>query len=194
MTSVDADRRRSDATRNREAILSAGLEVLSRKPDAGLTEVARLSGLTRTTVYAHFSSREELLAELLRRAVDQAVRAIDASDPTQGPADVALQRVLTASWQQVAHHAQLTEAIGQILGERATELHAPVEQRLSELVNRGRREGVFRNDVPVPWLLTVYFALVHAAGRQVANGASTANEAEQFLLPTLLGAFGAPTR
>ena len=168
--------------------------MLSRKPDAGLNEVARLSGLTRTTVYAHFSSREELLAELLRRAVDQAVRAIDASHPTEGPADVALQRVLAASWRQVAHHAQLTEAIGHILGERAAQLHAPVEQRLSELVIRGRREGAFRDDVPVPWLLSVYFTLVHAAGRQVANGASTTSEAEQSLLPTLLGGFGTPNR
>jgi TetR/AcrR family transcriptional repressor of mexCD-oprJ operon len=194
VSTVDADRRRSDATRNREAILSAGFEVLSRKPDAGLTEVARLSGLTRTTVYAHFASREELLAELLRRAVEHATRAIDASNPAQGPAEVALQRVLAASWQQVAHHAQLTEAIGHILGERAAELHAPVELRLSELVSRGRREGAFRDDVPVPWLLTVYFALVHAAGRQVANGASTASDAERSLLATLLAAFGAPAR
>jgi hypothetical protein len=85
-------------------------------------------------------------------------------------------------------------AIGRILGERAAELHAPVEQRLSELVNRGRREGGFRHDVPVRWLLTVYFALVHAAGREVANGPSTASEAEEFLLRTLLGAFGAPAR
>jgi hypothetical protein len=44
----------------------------------------------------------------------------------------------------------------------------------------------------VQWLLTVYFALVHVAGREVANGASTASGAERSLLPTLLGAFGAP--
>jgi AcrR family transcriptional regulator len=122
---VDSGRRRSDATRNREAILAAGFEVLSRKPDAGLTEIARVSGLTRTTVYAHFPTREDLLADLLRRAVDQAVHAIDAGELARGRAEVALQRVLAASWQQVAHHAQLTEAIGRILGERAAELHAP---------------------------------------------------------------------
>jgi TetR/AcrR family transcriptional regulator, mexCD-oprJ operon repressor len=102
-------------------------------------------------------------------------------------------RPLAASWQQVARHAQLTEAIGRILGERAAALHAPVEQRLSELINRGRRDGAFRHDVAVRWLLAVYFALVHAAGREVATGASTAGEAERSLLLTLLGAFGVPT-
>jgi hypothetical protein len=34
-------------------------------------------------------------------------------------------------------------------------------------VNRGRCEGAFRSDVPVRCLLTVYFALVHAAGVEV---------------------------
>jgi hypothetical protein len=120
------------------------------------------------------------------------VRAIDAADPARGTAEAALQRVLAASWQQIARHAQLTEAISRTLGTRAAELHSPVEQRLSELVNRDRREGAFCNDVPVQWLLTVYFALVHVAGREVANGASTASGAERSLLPTLLGAFGAP--
>jgi hypothetical protein len=57
----------------------------------------------------------DLLAELLREAVNQAVHAIGASDPAQGPAGAALQRVLAASWQQVPRHAQLTEAIGRIL-------------------------------------------------------------------------------
>jgi hypothetical protein len=36
---------------------------------------------------------------------------IDASEPARGSAEVALQRVLAASWQRVARHAQLTEAI-----------------------------------------------------------------------------------
>jgi hypothetical protein len=59
-------------------------------------------------------------------------------------------------------------------------------------VNRGRREGAFRHDVPVQWLLTVYFVLVQAAGREFANGASTASQAKRSVLLTLLSTFGAP--
>jgi TetR/AcrR family transcriptional repressor of mexCD-oprJ operon len=111
------------------------------------------------------------------------------SQPASGSA--ALQRVLTASWQQVARHAYLTDAISRILGHRAAELHAPVAQGLSALVDRGQRDGIFRGDVPPRWLLTTYFAFVHAAGREVAAGASTATEAERSLIRTVLGAFGA---
>ena len=44
------------------------------------------------------------------------------------------------------------------------------------------------------WLLTVYFAEVHAAGREVAKGASTVSMGERSVLTTLLGPFGAPGR
>jgi hypothetical protein len=55
-----------------------------------------------------------------------------------------------------------------------------------------RRRPRARRRALAQWLLTVYFAPVHAAGREVANGASTGSKAERSLLPTLLGAFGAP--
>ena len=184
-----AAQRRADAVRNREAILSAGLEVLSRRPDAGLGEIARASALTRTTVYAHFATREELLEELLRRAVAETAKMIDAGDPGSGPADVALLRVLEASWQHVAELAGLTDLIGRTLGERAVTLHAPVQERLSALVRRGRRDGTFRRDVPERWLLKTYFALVHAAGREVSLGATSLDDAEQSLGHVMLGAF-----
>ena len=182
---------RADAARNRAAILEAALDVLSRRPEAGLAEVARASGLTRTTVYAHFAGRDELLAEMLRSAVADTVAAIDSGDPTAGPADEALRRVLATSWREVAARARLVE-LAHTLGERMVELHAPVLRRLLALLRRGQAEGVFRRDLPEQWLLTTYFTLVHAAGREVAAGALTADDAERALVSTVLAAYSAP--
>jgi hypothetical protein len=61
-----------------------------------------------------------------------------------------------------------------------------------DLLRRGRLAGTFRSDVPEWWMLTTYFALVHAAGRDVAVGAGDAEEAGQALARTLLGAFAPP--
>jgi AcrR family transcriptional regulator len=167
--------------------------VLSRRPEAGLVDVARAGGLTRTTVYAHFASREELLEELLRRAVAATSQAIDDGDPTSGPAEEALLRVMAASWREVAEHAGLVDTVSRSLGERAAELHAPVRDRLLALLRRGRHQGAFRSDVPERWLVTVYFALVHAAGREVAAGARAAADAERDLARSILGVFTPPT-
>ncbi len=58
-----------------------------------------------------------------------------------------------------------------------------------QLRNPGQAEGVFRRDVPERWLLTTYLTLVHAAGREVAMGAMTADEGERALISTLLAAY-----
>jgi hypothetical protein len=113
--------------------------------------------------------------------------------PETGPADEALLRVLQASWQQVGSQARLMETITRDLGPRAAAMHAPVRERLLRLIRRGRRDGVFRRDVPERWLVTSYFALVHSAGHEVACGAATYKEAEDALSRLLLGAFGEPT-
>ena len=193
MTTPGSPQRRADAQRNRELILAAGRDVLSRRPDAGLAEVARASGLTRTTVYAHFATREQLLEELVREAVAEAVGAIDAGDPASGPADRALLWVLAASWRQVARHAALVETVARHLGATAEVLHAPVRNRLRALVRLGRSEGVFRTDVPEQWLLSTYFALVHAAGQDLANSAGDPDSIGKALGRTLLGALAPPS-
>jgi AcrR family transcriptional regulator len=183
------DQRRADAVRNREAILAGAVEVFTRKPEAGLAEVARASGLTRTTVYAHFATREELLEEIAAQALARTIEALDTARPEAGPADEALVRVLQSSWQQVGRQAGLMDMVGRALGPRAMEMHAPVRERLLKLIRRGRRDGTFRRDVPERWLLTTYFTLVHAAGHEVAAGNSTYKEAEGALGRILLGAF-----
>jgi len=186
--------RRADAVRNREAIVSAAVQVLTHKPDAGLAEVARASGLTRTTVYAHFATREELLEELAGRALAETVHTLDVAEPDDGPADEALLRVVRASWRQVGSQARLLDMIGSALGPRAAEMHAPVRERLLKLIKRGRRDGTFRRDVPERWLMTTYFTLVHAAGHEVAVGNATYGEAENALSKLLLGAFSVTER
>jgi len=183
---------RVDALRNKEAIMTAALQVLARDPDAGLAQVARASGVTRTTIYAHFASREELVEALLVRVIASTAQAIDDSDPSFGPADAALLRVVAASWRQVGEHAGLVGIVGRTLGDKGPELHAPVRDRLATLLRRGRLEGTFRSDVPEGWLLSAYFALVHAAGSDVASGASAPAEAELMLGRTLLSAFAPP--
>jgi hypothetical protein len=40
---------------------------------------------------------------------------------------------------------------------------------LQALIERGRREGSVRTDVPADWLVTLYVALVHAAQEHAAG-------------------------
>jgi TetR/AcrR family transcriptional repressor of mexCD-oprJ operon len=57
------------------------------------------------------------------------------------------------------------------------------------LVERGRREGAFRTDVPGEWLLACSYALVHAAADEVRAGRLDAASAPGVLSVSLRDLF-----
>ena len=188
----DLASRRPEARRNLDAILDAAVAVLAREPTANMAAIARASGLSRQTVYAHFPSRELLVEAALARAMERAVGEMDGARPDEGPADEALTRLLEVSWRTVADHGSLLEAALATLPAATYHAHhAPVMQRLERLVERGRREGTFAADVPPGWLLASFRALVHAAGQEVGAGRLDAGAAAEALPRTVLRAFGA---
>jgi TetR/AcrR family transcriptional regulator, mexCD-oprJ operon repressor len=56
----------------------------------------------------------------------------------------------------------------------------------------GIASGEFRSDVPVEWLLSVYHALLHAAGEDVRAGRIDSTTALYALTTTLRAAFTRP--
>ena len=64
----------------RDLLLDSGLEVFERKGYAAATidDIAKTAGATRTTFYLHFSSKADLVSQLLKRAEEIMVS-------TQGP-------------------------------------------------------------------------------------------------------------
>src|SRR5579863_9767181 len=79
------DHKRSDARRNRDAILAAALEALTESSDASLNAIARRAGVANATLYRHFPTREELVLATYEREVGQVVDAADVLLAEQAP-------------------------------------------------------------------------------------------------------------
>jgi len=86
MTEV-SDPKRSDARRNRDAILVAALEALTESPDASLNAIARRAGIANATLYRHFPTREALVLATYEHEVVQVVDAADVLLQEQAPLD-----------------------------------------------------------------------------------------------------------
>jgi len=184
---ADRPRRRADAERNIAAILDAALECFGDDPQATMADIARAAGVGRVTLYAHFSSRENLVEAALDRAVAEVAEASAAIDATDAPAEVVLARHIRSSWWVLDRHRQLFEAAERALPpQRLRERHAPALGDFDGLVARGQAEGAFRTDLPVEWLVTVIYSLFHAAAADVNVGRLRREDAAAVLETTLL--------
>ena len=186
-------RRRADAERNIAAILDAALRCFTEDPQATMADVARAAGVGRVTLYAHFSSREQLLEAALDRAIAEVAAASAAVDaevtaaPAGVPADEVLARYVRSSWWVLDRHRMLFETAERSLPpERLRAHHGPTLGDFDTLLARGRDEGTFRTDLPVAWLTTVIYSLFHAAAQDVNVGRLPREEAADVLTATLL--------
>ncbi|MBF6238206.1 TetR family transcriptional regulator [Nocardia otitidiscaviarum] len=182
-------RRRADAERSRTAILDAATRLLAERPDAGLAAVAAAAGVTRQTIYAHFSSREELLAAVVERTTAATVAAMAAADLDSGSAVDALLRILDVGWRAFEAHPTL-QLIAPTAPEESRELHNPVLDHLLPLLRRGQRQGEFDSAATPEWLAAAIVALSHAAGAEVTAGRMDQPAAERALRRSVLRLVG----
>jgi TetR/AcrR family transcriptional regulator, mexCD-oprJ operon repressor len=168
MSQPATDHRRATAERNVEAILDAAERLLERGMQPTIVAVAGEAGVSRVTVYAHFATREQLLEAVVERAVQRTTAALDAVEPERGPPLEALQRVIDAGWRDLDRNNAIAQAAAEQLDpETLRQAHKAAHRRLRRLIDRGRRIGDFRTDVPAEWLVSAFHALIHAAGDDV---------------------------
>lgn len=180
------DSRRAIAEHNLKAILDGAERLLQRGEQPSISAVAAEAGVSRPTVYAHFPDRPVLLGALVERTVRHAMSAIEAAEPDRGPAADALQRLIASSWQQVAAHDEIARAAAHELSADAMrDAHQSARDVIRRLIERGQRDGSFRTDIPVGWLVTASLALVHAAAEAVRTGELDAEAAPQTLSLTV---------
>lgn len=186
------DHRRATAERNIEAILDAVGRLLERGTPASIVAVANEAGVSRVTVYAHFATREQLLEAVVERTVKRTMAALDAVQPEEGPPLEALARVIDVGWRDLDRNNAIAQAASeQLTAEAHKRTHQAAHRRLRKLIDRGRRSGDFRTDVPADWLVTAFHALIHAAGDDVRAGRIRAGAALKALHLTMHDVFSA---
>ena len=178
--------REAIAEHNLRAILDAAEQLLQRGEEPSISAVASEAGVSRVTVYAHFHDRRVLVQALVERTVKQAMSAIDAAESDRGPAADALQRLIASSWQQIAGHDEIAHAAARELSADAMRhSHASARETIRRLIQRGRKEGAFRTDMPADWLVTASLAVMHAAAEGVRTGELSAQAAPKALSLTI---------
>ena len=193
MAAESTDHRRATAERNVEAILDAAEALLHEGQVASMSAVAAGAGVSRVTVYAHFSTREAILEAVIERTVARAAEAFDAATSGASSAAEALDRAIRASWAELSRHSGIAEAAAaQLSPEMLRRTHEAGHAHARRMFQAGVDDGEFRSDVPVEWLVSVYHALLHAAGDDVRAGRLDDDTALHALTTTMHAAFAPP--
>ncbi|QNF94160.1 MULTISPECIES: TetR/AcrR family transcriptional regulator [Janibacter] len=182
---------RADAQRNRAKILAATVIAIRKNPDASVADIAAEAGVGRMTLYGHFQTRAELIEAALVDSLERAEEVLS-EIPLDGDAGEAFQRLVASSWMFVDQsRALLATAQKELSAARIRELHEKAEARMRGLLLRGQREGAFRVDLPVTWLLTTTHVVLNGAAEEVRIGRLDPDDAPWFIDAILLPAFTA---
>lgn len=182
-------RRRADAERSIAAILDAATRVLGERPDASIEEIAEAAGVTRQTVYAHYTSRETLCSAVIDHVTAEVVAGMDAAELDKGPPAAALIRLIDANWQTVERYPVLFHT-APMSPEESHDRHRPILDRFEKLIRRGQSAGDFDRELSPTWLTTAIIGLAHAAGEEVGAGRMKADDAHRAVRRSVLRILG----
>ncbi len=175
---------RADAERNRLRLMEAANAVFTeRGADAPLEDIARRAGVGIGTLYRHFPTREALLAEVYRHAVEQLAAAASTLSATLPPLEAlrAWMRLFVdyIATKQVV--APALSAIGGIAGLYAAS-GPTITSAISQLTGRAVAAGAIQIDIEPIELLR---ALLGVANANTPNWQATAYRLIDILLEGL---------
>jgi AcrR family transcriptional regulator len=154
-----------------------------------MDEIARAAGVSRQTVYAHFPSRDALIDAVIEHASTEFAALFDGVDLDREPPAQALTLLLDAGWQIAARYPFLWLQPAVDPGKDA-DRHAPVLERMLDIVRRGQASGDFDTSVPAHWLLSASLALGRATEDEVKAGRMTIEQATQAMRQGVLRLLG----
>ena len=150
--------RTRDADRSQQTILLAARDEFAQHGLAGarVDRVAERAGLNKRLIYYYFSSKDELFLAVLEAAYADIRAAEQQLHLADMPPAQAIRRLTEFTWEYYLAHPEFLTLLnsenlehGRHLAQstRARKTNLPLIETLAEILERGRREGVFRGGI-----------------------------------------------
>jgi AcrR family transcriptional regulator len=150
--------RTRDADRTQQEILRAAMGEFAELGLGGarIDSIAERAGVNKRLIYYYFASKDELFLAVLEQTyadIRQAERELHLE--TLSPAD-AVRKLVSFTWEHYLAHPEFLNLLNSenlhrgrhlLRSQRIREMNSPLIETLGNVLDRGRREGLFRGGV-----------------------------------------------
>ena len=189
MSTANRVSKRSDARRNREAILTAAKAMFAESGDVAMYEVARSAGVGQATLYRNFPDLDALIAALAVESIEELER-INAEHAGEPDRFFVLLRAIADSAARFHGLASCAQESPDV----ASELKA-LQQRLIDVIKGSLRDaksaGLVRRDLSIADVMLLIAMLEGALSRE-ADASGRAAAASRVLALALDGLTAQP--
>ncbi|MET8141793.1 TetR/AcrR family transcriptional regulator [Sphaerisporangium sp. NPDC005288] len=157
----------------RQRLIAEATRLFAEKgfESTSVQEVVAAAGVTKGAMYHYFTSKDDLLQEIyarvLRLQMERLDRFADAPGPIADRVHAAAADVVATSIENLDDSKIFFRSMHQLAPETQKAVRAErrrYHERFRDLVDQGRRVGVFRADVPADLVVDFFFGSVHHLG------------------------------
>ena len=155
-----------------QLILQAANELLVEcgYHDTSIDDIAARVGISKGTIYQHFTGKEQIIAALFRRGMQNMLETLDAIFSSQGTPREKLYAVIRRMYGSMdRQHFRLMGTLlsspefhkhmaarRQIMGE----LWAEPRKRVAALLEEGKASGEFDPEIPTPVMMSLFWSFL----------------------------------
>jgi AcrR family transcriptional regulator len=173
--------------RVKRSLLDVVAEVLVADPGASLAEVAEAAGISRTTLYNHYATRDDLLSAVGNRVLDLWEEAVGKAEDGPDGGLAALTSVLLPLCPQLMF----------LWRNAGLEKHPSLvgrwdagDEGVIEVLKRAEERGVLTPGLSETWRFGAYISLLIAASGEVSAGRLAPQDAPGRVLDLFLHGIG----
>lgn len=167
---VDASKpRRGRPGHDQAAVLAAAIDLFTRHGFDGTSigDIAEALGVTKSAIYHHVSSKDDLLSEALDEALNELEASVRSAANAQGSSFDRLQTVVRRSVQVLVAHQAAVTLLLRVHGNSQTERHAlerrrAIDAELAKLVQAAIDEGTLRSDLNPDLVSRLLFGMINS--------------------------------
>jgi AcrR family transcriptional regulator len=142
---------RADAARNLELILEAAEEAFAEKGNSAcVADIAARAGVGQATIFRRFETKDDLIAAVFERKIQQVVAAAEAASRKRRAWDGLVDFMGVATELQLRDRGFFQSMAQQLMKDQhLADLKRRASDKLADLVERAKAEGDLRPDIAV---------------------------------------------